>query len=244
MAYPDYEQSLQNLWGWDDETDFAFWWPYLSSASNILIGTNPPYSATDFFAWFPQFGGTPAVPQGTLTNGSATVTAISSMAGLAAGQAVAGTGIPSGTTIASVNVAGSSLVLSNPATYTGVAPLTIYVAPLVPLPVLNSYIYLATNSILQVRYCEMWSFVMALYIAHYLTLYLQLVAGGAGSTPGQVAASGLAMGIRIAKSVGDVSVGSQPLKSFEDWGSYALTSYGQQLITFGKAVGSGGVLCI
>jgi hypothetical protein len=213
-------------------------------ASNILIGTNPPYSATDFFAWYPQFGGTPAVPQGTLTSGSTSVTAVSSMTGLAVGQAVAGTGIPGGTTIALVSIPGSSLILSNPATYSGIITLTVYVAPLVPLPVLNAYIYLATNSILQVRYCEMWSFMMALYIAHYLEMWLQGAAAGPGSTPAQVAAAGLAMGIRIAKSVGDVSVGSQPIGGFEDWGSYALTSYGQQLVTFGKAVGSGGVLCL
>lgn len=217
--------------------------PFLNLASNILMGTNPPYSATDFFAWFPQFGGTPVTPQGKLDGVSNQVTNVSDMTSLAAGQAIAGTGIPTGTVIVTASQSTNILVLSQNVTYAGITTLTVYVNPVVPLPVLNAYIYLATNSILQVRYCEAWPFVMALYIAHYLTLYLQGLGQGAGSTPGQIASGGLAMGIRVAKSVGDVSTTNQPLGGFEDWGSYALTTYGQQLVGFAMAVGSGPVLC-
>lgn len=55
----------------------------------------------------------------------------------------------------------------------------------------------------------------------------------------QVAAQGLAGGIQTSKSVGDVSVSYQVLTSLEDWGAWNLTTYGQQLATMAKVVGSG-----
>lgn len=54
-----------------------------------------------------------------------------------------------------------------------------------------------------------------------------------------IAAQGLAGGIQTSKSVGDVSVGYQALSALEDWGSWSLTSYGQQLATMARVVGSG-----
>lgn len=55
----------------------------------------------------------------------------------------------------------------------------------------------------------------------------------------QIAAQGLAGGIQTSKSVGDVSVGYQPLNALEDWAAWGLTSYGQQLATMARVVGSG-----
>lgn len=55
----------------------------------------------------------------------------------------------------------------------------------------------------------------------------------------QIAAQGLAGGIQTSKSVGDVSVGYQALSALEDWGAWSLTSYGQQLATMARVVGSG-----
>jgi Protein of unknown function (DUF4054) len=240
MAFPDYDQILREIWGWEDE-DLGYL-PILTLASNILTGTNPPYSASDFFQWFPNFAGTPVQVQGTLDGTTGTVTGVSDLTNLAVGQLVAGNGIQCGSVIQSITQP-STLVLSLPTTASGLQTLSIYVSALIPTCVLNAYIYLATSSILQVRYQEMWSFCMALYIAHYLTLWLNSGNLGAGSTPGQIASSGLAMGVAISKHVGDVSIASQPLK-MPDWaGTYALTTYGQQLLTFGMAVGSGPVWC-
>lgn len=53
---------------------------------------------------------------GNLTVGGATVSSIASMSGIAIGQAITGTNIPNGTTVLTVNVAGSSLTMSNNAT--------------------------------------------------------------------------------------------------------------------------------
>lgn len=55
----------------------------------------------------------------------------------------------------------------------------------------------------------------------------------------QVAAQGLAGGIQTSKSVGDVSVSYQVLTALEDWGSWNLTTYGQQLATMARIIGSG-----
>jgi hypothetical protein len=58
-------------------------------------------------------------------------------------------------------------------------------------------------------------------------------------TPQQAAAQGVANGIMVSKSVGDVSASYQALSSLEAWGAWNLTKYGQQLVTMAKVVGSG-----
>ena len=63
--------------------------------------------------------GPTAIFTGTLTSGSASVTEISSTAGLVAGQIVTGTNIPSGTTILTVNNSTSTITLSANATGSG-----------------------------------------------------------------------------------------------------------------------------
>jgi len=61
---------------------------------------------------------------GTLTSGLPTVTGLSSTTGLAAGQAVTGTGIPSGTTILSVSSSTATIMLSENATVSNSESLT------------------------------------------------------------------------------------------------------------------------
>lgn len=240
MAYPDYNQYLQEFWGWSDEA--IGWLPILSLASNILVGTNPPYSASDFFLWFPNFAGTSTTVLGTLNGTTGVVTGVSSFTGLATGQLTQGNGIQAGSVIQSMDATNGILVLSLPTTATGQQSLSIYTNPVVPISLINAFIYLASNSIMQVRYQEMWPYAMALYVAHYLTMWLNSQGTGTSTTPGQLAAQGLASGIAISKHVGDVSVASQPLRMPEEFGTYALTTYGQQLATMAMAVGSGGVL--
>jgi hypothetical protein len=64
----------------------------------------------------------------------------------------------------------------------------------------------------------------------------------ASPSSAQIAAQGLAGGIQTSKSVGDVSVGYQVLTSLESWGAWNLTSYGQQLVSMAKVIGSGPAL--
>jgi hypothetical protein len=58
-------------------------------------------------------------------------------------------------------------------------------------------------------------------------------------TPAQIAAKGISIGMQVSKSVGDVSVSYQPLAALEDWAAWNLTTYGQQLATMAKVMGSG-----
>lgn len=238
MAQIDYDQLIDEIFGWPDDLSGPFL--LLSCASNVFVGTNPPYSATDLFALFPKFGGTPLTPTGTVDGTTATITNVSSIAGLLAGQYLGGFGIPAGATL--VSASGSTVVISAPTTQAGnPVQLTVYANPIIPTAVLNAYIALASAQIMQRRWLGSWTLGMGLFIAHYLTLWAMGQASNA-STAAQIATRGLAIGIQTSKAAGDVSVGSTALSFDEQWGAYQLTIYGQQFATLAAGVGGGGML--
>lgn len=238
MATPDFNAEFGYSWGLD--IDLFAYLPTISTASNLVVGTNPPYNATDLFTIYPQFGGTPTKITGTVTQGSDTIPDASSVAGLLTGQYVTGAGIAAGATVLSVT--GSAVKLSLPCTASGgPVQVTIYTAPIVPAAVINAYIYLATSSIFMARWGEMWyALAMPLFIAHYLTLWAQ-GQSSPNSNAAQLAASGLAIGIKTSKSAGDVSVGVTAVL-IDGYGSWNLTLFGQELATLASVVGSGSAL--
>lgn len=59
------------------------------------------------------------------------------------------------------------------------------------------------------------------------------------SSTARIAAQGLATGIKISQSVGDVSASYAQLTALESWGDLNLTVYGQQLATMAMSVGAG-----
>ena len=76
------------------------------------------------------------------------------------------------------------------------------------------------------------------------SLYAQWPVNTSTSTPvtytaAQVAAQGIANGIEVSKSVGDVSASYAALESLSSFGQWNLTIYGQQLATMAKIVGMG-----
>ncbi len=233
--FPNYNQWLSQAWGWSDELVGS-----LSAASNIVVGSNPPYTANDLIAFYPKFGGTPLVLKGDIASGSNSISNIPNTGGAAVGQLVAGSGIPKGATITAV--ADTTLTLSVPATAVATqADVSVFNAMLVPLPVINAYITLASACLVQPRWCDMWPLAMGLYAAHFLTLWLRSD-GSPQTTPGQAAMAGLARGITISKTAGSVSQSIQPIQGLEDWGSWTQTEYGVQLIGFFRAIGSGPML--
>jgi hypothetical protein len=168
-ATPNYGNLLGVIWGdYYDSNSPIF--AAIGAATNIAIGSNPPYAASDFYAIYPQFN-----------------------------------------TVA------------------------------FPTAVVNAYIALASSCLQKARYCEMWPISMSLFIAHYLTLWAQS-AQSPNSNLGQIAASGIAIGIKTSKSAGDVSVGITPIDDLGGWGAFRLTIFGQQFATMAKTVGSGGML--
>lgn len=234
---PDLEQIIDGWWGGAYQTPGMS--GIVASAANIVVGVNSAFTATDFLAIYPKFGGQAITVTGALTASSATVTGISGP-GLAVGQPIAGNGIPGGATIAALDSTASTVTLSQNATASGSQALTAWPAMLVPLIVLDLYIALASASLNQARWQAAWQTGMALYVAHFATLWLQSE-GDPVSTAGQAAATGLAQGIIVSKSVGDVSVSMQPYQGFEAWGAFQQTVYGQQLISLAKVVGWGPV---
>jgi len=236
MSTPNFTALLDQIWAWPVDSLGAL--PALSAAQNIALGTNPPYTVQDFLAFYPKFGGVTLQTSATTTLDSADVTVVNA-AGLAVGNPVSGIGIPDGASIKSI--AGTVVTLTAPATASGTVIIAVWNLPLIPISVLNAYIYLASASLVQARWQEQWKMAMALFVAHYATLYAKSD-GDANSTVGQAASQGLSSGIQVAKSVGDVSVTYQPIQGLENWGAWNLTSYGQALATLAKVVGAGPML--
>lgn len=237
-AVPDWNLWLESIWGPSYDPGAFGWIP--SAASNLVFGSNPPYTVQDFLAMYPKFGGptiSPA-PTGTATEGSDQLTGVSSTTGIAVGNPIRDSAglFPDGTTVTAIS--GSTLTLSNEATGNGSTTLTIWNAPLIPFVVLLAYIALASSSLIQPRWLEMWPVAMSLFVAHFATLWLQSDGQGAANAA-QAATQGIAAGIRVAKSVGDVSVNYQPVEGIAEFAAWNLTSYGQQLATFAKGVGMG-----
>lgn len=240
MSTPAWGAWLASQWGPSYEGPDSSWLG--ASASNVVGGQNPPYTLQDFFAQYPKFGGPPITPAPTTTTvqGSPTLT-VTSSTGMAAGNPIAGAGIPDGALIQSVTD-GTHIVLSANATASasGVT-LTVWNALPIPFLVISLYIAAASACLVQARWIELWPLAMALYVAHFLTLYARSD-GNPNSTIGQIAAQGLSLGVQTSKAAGDVSVSYQPVTGLEDWGAWALTLYGEQLAQFAKAIGSGGAL--
>lgn len=162
--------------------------------------------------------------------------------GIASGQLVACQALNSGTVITAVNtgVNANSLTISAPATASGSFPLTVYVAPIAPLVVIQLYLNVANASLQSGRWREWWQLAMGLYVAHYCTLYIQ-TEGNAQSNASQIVANSLQAGITISQGADGVNQGLKDLAAIESWGAWSLTGYGVQLATMGRVVGAGAV---
>jgi hypothetical protein len=240
---PNWDSILESWWG--PGTDDGDFFPLIAAATNVVVGSNPPFTVQDFFGLYPKFGGatlTP-IPSGTATQGSPTLTGVTNLTGVAAGNPIADSAgaFPDGTTVTAVG--SNTITLSSNATKTGTTSLTVWNATLIPLPFLYAYIALASASLVQARWQDTWYVAMGLYVAHFATLWAR-ADGNPNSTLGQIAAQGIANGIQVSKSVGDVSVSYQPVPGLEMWAAWNLTSYGQLLATFAMAVGAGPILVL
>ncbi len=117
------------------------------------------------------------------------------------------------------------------------------VAYLVDPAIIEMYIGMADAVVKESRWRKQWKFAMGLFIAHFLTLYLQSLAD-ANSTAAQVVAAGQTRGLMSSKSVGDVSVSydfSTIAQGLDGWAAWNLTTFGQQYATLARMVGKGGM---
>ena len=127
-------------------------------------------------------------------------------------------------------------------TYNATAVPAQWVSP-IPIAVINAYIAYASACLQSLRWCDLWTFGMSLFVAHYCTLWLQTETTSPNSNGAQIAATGLATGVRTAKSAGDVSTSFTPLE-LPNAGQWALTVYGQQFWSLARAVGAGSMLIL
>lgn len=112
----------------------------------------------------------------------------------------------------------------------------------IPIEVFNLFYNMANSSLKYDRYKSVWKYCMCLYIAHYLTLYLQTQNGDAGSQ--EALAGALPRGVASSKSVDGLSISYDFMGAAEDlagYGTWKYTIYGQQLATITKGYGSAGM---
>lgn len=114
----------------------------------------------------------------------------------------------------------------------------------VPEVMLKAWVNMAQSSIHKARYHDAWEICMGLYIAHWLTLYLQTATKADDAVQKKIAA-GLAKGLQSSKSAGDISVSydfGSVNEDFAGWGTYKLTAYGQQFVTLARMYAVGGMV--
>lgn len=232
----------------------------ITTASNIIDGTNPAYVLADFYASFPAFA--PRTANGTVI---ATATMTDGGTGYAVGDILTvagGTGgiirvdsidtngviltyelITGGTGYSATIDAATTVIPAggSGATFTIVVNTTstYLVDPLV----IQMYIDFATACVKQNRYHSHWKLCMGWFVAHFVTMYLQSVTD-ANSTSAQVIAASKAKGLVTSKSVGDVSAGydySSIGNDLDGWAQWKLTVYGQQFASTGKLMGRAGM---
>lgn len=118
-------------------------------------------------------------------------------------------------------------------------------AQIIPQTVMDAYVNLAHASLSIARYRAVWKTVMGLFIAHWLTLYLQSLSS-ADEPIGKIVSAGLAKGLQSSKSAGDLSVSYDFSflngTDFDGWGTYKLTAFGQQFATIARLYGMGGMV--
>jgi hypothetical protein len=236
---PNYDQWLSTVWGWPIEEIGPL--SLLGQASNVVIGVNPPYSIALFSTIYPQFIGAPTPVTGNTNGTDGTLANVAAIGTAAEGQLIIGPNIGQNSVITDISGTGPyTFTLSQKTTAAGAVAANYYAAPLVPLPVINAYVYLAHTSLPQARWCDGWLNGMALFIAHYLTLWLR--ASNGVTTGAQAASRGLALGILTSKSADGVSAGYTALTGNEEWGAWNLTLFGQLFATQAKVVGTGPML--
>lgn len=112
----------------------------------------------------------------------------------------------------------------------------------IPIEVFNLFYNMANKSLKYDRYKSAWKYLMCLYIAHFLTLYLQTQSGDPSAQ--SALAGSIPKGVASSKSVDGLSISYDFMGVSDDmkgYGTWKYTIYGQQLVTMTKIYGHGGM---
>jgi hypothetical protein len=126
----------------------------------------------------------------------------------------------------------------------GPVPPTTELVPYVPAEVIEMYVELAHACVKISRYHAAWKMVMGLFVAHFITMYMQTMVDPENASPQAVAAAGQTKGLMSSKSVDSVSASydfSAVMQDLDGWAAWKLTAYGVQYATLAKAYGMGGM---
>ena len=102
---------------------------------------------------------------------------------------------------------------------------------------------MANKAIKYDRYKSSWKYLMCLYIAHMMTLYMQTLTNPEDVSVANALKGALPTGIATSKSVDGLSISYDLLGTtgMDDYGTWSLTKYGQQLITMTRIYGHAGM---
>lgn len=113
----------------------------------------------------------------------------------------------------------------------------------VPQEAFNLFLAMANAAIKYDRYKTSWNYFMCLYIAHYCTLFIQMISNPENVSAAQALQGAMPKGIATSKSVDGLSISYDLIQSdaMKDYGTWGLTTYGQQLVTLTRMYGHAGM---
>lgn len=127
-------------------------------------------------------------------------------------------------------------------------PPTVTIESTVPREIIQMFINMAYDSILECVWGPSWRYAMGLFIAHYLTLYsLSYYPADPDNDAGTGAGSGATGGVLVSGKLGDAAVSydaTATTGSTSDWGAWNATTYGQILVTMARPLAAGGMYAI
>ena len=115
-----------------------------------------------------------------------------------------------------------------------------------PSTVVNAYVNMAKESILESRWFSKHRIALGLYVAHHLTMWAE-TSSITPLTVSEIAAKGESKGAVMSKSMDGLSVSygqSAGEGDLSGWGTWKNTLFGQQLVTLARSIGRGGMYVI
>lgn len=117
---------------------------------------------------------------------------------------------------------------------------------LVPPVMLGTFLEQTNGSVIPSRWGSMWRLAAGLYLSHFAALYLKTFQQSLASA-GAAAVNATPAGLVSSAKMGDTSVSydnSAVTEGTKEWGTWNATVYGQQLITYARSIGMGGMYVI
>lgn len=117
----------------------------------------------------------------------------------------------------------------------------------VPYDAFFLFMLMANKSIKYDRFKNLWKYLMCLYIAHFIVLYMKAVGDPENQETAAILKNALPSGVATSKSVDGLSISYDLLGVQDDlagYGTWKYTIYGQQLVTLARLYGKPGMYAV